>query len=184
MTGVGDTENSCTAYLYSATISGMTLRGHEHFMALALKEAEKAAAAEEVPAGCIIINTAEDREMPVGAVIGRAHNQTELLRDPTAHAEMIAITQAASTIGDWRLTDTILYVTKEPCPMCAGGIVLARVPTVVYGVPDPKRGGAQSIFNILDHPNLNHRCEVVTGVMEAECREILQGFFRARRQKR
>lgn len=151
-------------------------------MNVALGEAEKAAAAGEVPTGCIIVNTAKDREIPVGAVIGRAHNQTELLKDPTAHAEMIAITQAASTIGDWRLTDTILYVTKEPCSMCAGGIVLARVPTVVYGVPDPKRGGALSVFNILDHPNLNHRCEVVTGVMEEECRGLLQSFFRARRK--
>jgi len=161
----------------------MTVNPHEYFMALALKEAHKAADAGEVPAGCIIINTAEDREIPAGAIIGKAHNQTELLKDPTAHAEMIAITQAASTIGDWRLTDTILYVTKEPCSMCAGGIVLARVPTVVYGVPDPKRGGAQSIFNILDHPNLNHRCEVITGVMEAECREVLQAFFRQRRRE-
>lgn len=159
----------------------MTLPTHDHFMNVALREAEKAAAAGEVPAGCIIINTAENREIPVGAVIGRAHNQTELLKDPTAHAEMIAITQAASTIGDWRLTDTVLYVTKEPCAMCAGAIVLARVPTVVYGVTDPKRGGALSIFNILDHPNLNHRCEVVTGVMEEACREVLQAFFRARR---
>ncbi len=151
-------------------------------MKLALREAEKAAEAGEVPAGCIIINnTSADREIPVGAILGKAHNQTELLKDPTAHAEMIAITQAANTLGDWRLTDTILYVTKEPCSMCAGGIVLARVPTVVYGVTDPKRGGAQSIFNILDHPNLNHRCEVVTGVMETECREVLQAFFRERR---
>ncbi len=137
----------------------MTLPAHDHFMRMALKEAEKAAAAEEVPAGCIIVNTAENRGIPAGAVIGRAHNQTR------------------------RLTDTILYVTKEPCSMCAGAIVLARVPTVVYGVPDPKRGGAQSIFNILDHPNLNHRCEVVTGVMEAECREVLQAFFRTRRRE-
>jgi tRNA(adenine34) deaminase len=159
----------------------MTLSHHDHFMNLALREAQKAAAADEVPAGCIIINTADDRELPVGAVIGRAHNQTELLRDPTAHAEMIAITQAASAIGDWRLTGTRLYVTKEPCPMCAGGIILARIPTVVYGAPDPKRGGALSVFNILDHPNMNHRCEVITGIMEQECREILQSFFRARR---
>ena len=159
----------------------MTLPAHEHFMDLGLSEARKATEAGEVPAGCVIVNTAVDREIPVGAVIGRAHNQTELLKDPTAHAEMIAITQAASTIGDWRLTDTILYVTKEPCSMCAGAIVLARVPLVVYGVPDPKRGGALSVFNILDHPNLNHRCEVVTGVREEACREVLQAFFRARR---
>lgn len=150
-------------------------------MRLALKEARHAAAADEVPAGCVVVNAAHDRAMPVGAVIGRAHNQTELLKDPTAHAEMIAITQAASTIGDWRLTDTVLYVTKEPCAMCAGAIVLARIPLVVYGVSDPTRGGAVSVFNILNHPGLNHRCKVVTGVMEDACRDILQTFFRARR---
>jgi len=161
----------------------MNLPNHEHFMDLALREADRAASAGEVPAGCIIINTAPHRDMPVGAVIGRAHNQTELLKDPTAHAEILAITQAASALGDWRLTDTILYVTKEPCPMCAGGIILGRIPTVVYGVPDPKRGGALSVFNILDHPNLNHRCEVITGVMEQQCRDILQSFFRERRTK-
>lgn len=160
----------------------MTLPIHDHFMNLALREAEKAAAAGEVPAGCVIVNAVEGRAVPVGAVIGRAHNQTELLKDPTAHAEIIAITQAASGIGDWRLTGTILYVTKEPCAMCAGGIVLARIPTVVYGAPDPQRGGALSVFNILDHPSLNHRCEVVSGVMEAECRDILQSFFRIRRK--
>ncbi len=152
-------------------------------MNLALREAEKAADAGEVPAGCIIVNEDPNRGIPRGAVLGRAHNQTELLKDPTAHAEMIAITQAASTIGDWRLTDTILYVTKEPCPMCAGAIVLARIPKVVYGVPDPRRGGALSVFTILDHPNLNHRCDVTTGVLETECRRILQAFFRARREK-
>ncbi len=94
---------------------------------------------------------------------------------------MLAITQAAAALGDWRLTGTILYVTKEPCAMCAGAIVLARVPLVVYGVPDPQRGGAQSVFNILNHPNLNHRCEVVAGVLEQPCRDLLQQFFRERR---
>lgn len=161
----------------------MTFPGHEHFMKLALREAARAAESGEVPAGCVIVNTAPGRDLPVGAVIGRAHNQTELLKDPTAHAEIIAIGQAAGAIGDWRLTGTILYVTKEPCPMCAGGIVLARIPTVVYGVADPKRGGAQSVFTILNHPNLNHRCEVITGVMESECRAALQEFFRARRRE-
>jgi len=114
-------------------------------------------------------------------VIGSAHNQTELLKDPTAHAEMIAITQAASARSDWRLTDTILYVTKEPCAMCAGAIVLARIPLVVFGAPDPKRGGAVSVFNILNHEQLNHRAEVISGILEEECRSILQSFFQARR---
>lgn len=147
---------------------------HEHYMQLALREAQLSADAGEVPVGAIIV-----RE---GTVIGRAHNQTELLKDPTAHAEMIAITQAASAVGDWRLTDTTLYVTKEPCPMCAGAIVLARIPIVVFGAPDPQRGGAVSVFNILNHPQLNHRPEIVQGVLEEPCRAMLQAFFKERRQ--
>jgi tRNA(adenine34) deaminase len=113
-------------------------------------------------------------------VIGSAHNQVELLKDPTAHAEMIAITQAAAAVGDWRLADTTLYVTKEPCAMCAGAIVLARIPRVVFGTPDPQRG-AVSVFNILRHPQLNHRCDVTAGVLEEECRALLREFFRAAR---
>ena len=137
-----------------------------------------------MPAGCVIVARPADPATPLAAVrvLARAHNQTELLKDPTAHAEMIAITQAAAALQDWRLLHTILYVTKEPCPMCAGGIVLARIPTVVFGVPDPKRGGAVSVFNILNHPNLNHRPELITGVLEGECRALLQSFFRARRE--
>jgi len=146
---------------------------HDHYMQLALREAQLSADNDEVPVGAIIVKA--------GAVIGRAHNQTELLKDPTAHAEMIAITQAASSVGDWRLTDTVLYVTKEPCPMCAGAIVLARIPVVVFGVADPLRGGAVSVFNILNHPQLNHRPEVIQGVMEKSCRAILQDFFRKKR---
>ena len=154
-------------------------------MRLALREAVRASEAGEVPAGCVIVARPKDPIAPPAAahVLARAHNQTELLRDPTAHAEMIAITQAAAALRDWRLADTLLYVTKEPCPMCAGAIVLARIPVVVFGVPDPKRGGAVSIFNILSHPNLNHRSEVVSGVLEAECRELLQAFFRNCRTK-
>jgi tRNA(adenine34) deaminase len=152
-------------------------------MRLALREATRAAETGEVPAGCVIVARPADPLAPplTTRVLARAHNQTELLKDPTAHAEMIAITQAAAAVRDWRLTDTILYVTKEPCPMCAGAIVLARIPIVVFGVPDPKRGGAISVFNILAHPNLNHRPQVITGVLESECRAILQQFFRARR---
>jgi tRNA(adenine34) deaminase len=154
---------------------------HEHYMRMALREAEAAGAEEEVPAGCVVV-TAEPRAgHAAGAVIGRAHNQVERLKDPTAHAEMLAITQAAAALGDWRLTGTVLYVTKEPCAMCAGAIVLARVPTVVFGTPDPRRGGAVSLFNILRHPALNHRAEIVSGVLAEECLGLLSGFFRARR---
>jgi tRNA(adenine34) deaminase len=156
---------------------------HERQMRVALRQAEKAFEEGEVPTGCVIIDMLPTKSGGMARIIGSAHNQTELLKDPTAHAEMIAITQAASARGDWRLTDTILYVTKEPCAMCAGAIVLARIPLVVFGVPDPKRGGAVSVFNILDHEQLNHRADVISGVMEEECRAILQSFFRARRAK-
>ena len=151
-------------------------------MRLALREAAKAAEAEEVPTGCVIIRQPESPDVPLAAVkvLARAHNQTELLKDATAHAEMIALTQAASALGDWRLTNTILYVTKEPCAMCAGAIVLARVPLVVWGLSDPKRGG-HSVFSILNHPGLNHRPELLAGVLEPECRGTLQDFFRERR---
>lgn len=156
---------------------------HDYFMRLALREADKAAAASEVPTGCVIIAAPGEDEpvRPVAVkVIGRAHNQTESLKDPTAHAEMIAITQAAAALGDFRLTGTVLYVTKEPCAMCAGAIVLARIPTVVYGVADPQRGG-QSVFKILNHPALIHRAEIVEGILADDCRERLQAFFRSRR---
>jgi tRNA(adenine34) deaminase len=145
----------------------------ESFMDMAIREAQTAAEAGEVPVGAVIVHGSR--------VIGRAHNQVELLKDPTAHAETIAITQAASALGDWRLTDTVLYVTKEPCAMCAGAIVLARIPEIVFGVPDPLRGGAGSVFNITHHPQLNHRCRVLQGIREAECKALLQEFFRRQR---
>jgi tRNA(adenine34) deaminase len=148
---------------------------HDYYMRLALQEAQESARNDEVPVGAIIIHN--------GQVIGKAHNQTELLKDPTAHAEMIAITQAATAIGNWRLENTMLYVTKEPCPMCAGAIVLARIPTVVFGVADSLRGGAVSVFNILSNPTLNHHPAVIAGILENECRSILQEFFRAKRRK-
>ena len=155
---------------------------HAHFMQLALREAAKAAEAEEVPTGCVIIRQPESPDTPFAAVkvLARAHNQTELLKDATAHAEMIALTQAAAALGDWRLAGTTLYVTKEPCSMCAGAIVLARVPLVVWGLSDPKRGG-HSVFSILNHPGLNHRPELLSGVLEPECKGMLQDFFRERR---
>ena len=150
-------------------------------MRMALNEARIAQKGDEVPVGCVIVNTQPDERPEIPTVLARAHNQVELLKDATAHAEMIAITQAANTLGDWRLTNTILYVTKEPCVMCAGAIILSRIPTVVLGAPDPQCGGA-SVFKVLDNPNLNHRSELITGVLEDECRDMIQTFFRERRK--
>lgn len=159
------------------------MNNHDHYMQRAIHEAEVAQSEGEVPTGCVIVHQA-DPQSDRSRIIARAHNQVERLKDPTAHAEMIAITQAASTVGDWRLTNTTLYVTKEPCAMCAGAIVLARIPRVVFGVSDPKRGGAVSVFNILQHQDLIHRCEVIAGIQEETCRFILQEFFRQRRQEK
>ncbi len=144
---------------------------HERHMRRALQQAARAAEAGEVPVGCVILGGD-------GQLLGQAHNQVETLKDPTAHAEIIAITQAAAATGDWRLAETVLYVTKEPCPMCAGAIVLARVPLVVWGLTDPLRGGAVSVFKIFQHSNLNHRVDYQAGVLEEECREQIQRFFK------
>lgn len=154
----------------------------EYFMRMALREAEKAAADGEVPAGCIIIEEPEDKSVPPAAVriLGRVHNQTEGLADATAHAEMLALSAAFQATGAWRLVNSRLYVTKEPCPMCAGAIVLARVKTVVWGVSDPKRGGG-TVFDIFGHPGINHHPEIVAEVLEEESKAILQGFFKSRR---
>ena len=153
--------------------ASMDITFHEARMRLALRQAEMAAAAGEVPVGAVIFTG--DR------LTGKAWDQTQLLKDPTAHAEMLAITQTASALGDWRLTESILYVTKEPCPMCAGAIILARIPLVVWGMDDPLRGGAVSRFQILQTAELNHRAEVITGVLKAECTAIIQDFFQKRR---
>ncbi len=134
---------------------------HERFMRLALREAEQACAETEVPIGAVIVHGER--------VIAAAHNQREQLRDPTAHAEMIAITQAAEARGDWRLEQCMLYVTLEPCPMCAGAILQARIPVVVFGANDPKAGAVSSLYHLLDDPRLNHRCEVIPGVLAAPC---------------
>ncbi|RJP74738.1 MAG: tRNA adenosine(34) deaminase TadA [Candidatus Abyssobacteria bacterium SURF_17] len=142
---------------------------HEDYMKIALREAHKALEGEEVPVGAVIVHE--------GQIIAKAHNQRELLRDPTAHAEMIAITQAASHLQSWRLENTVLYVTVEPCPMCAGAIVLARIPQVVFGAWDAKAGAAGSLMNILQDARLNHRVNIVSGVLERECGEILRDFF-------
>ena len=162
-----------------------------YFMSMALREAEKAAADGEVPTGCVIVEPAPleggregefDPDPCTARILARAHNQPEMLQDATAHAEMLALTSAAATKGAWRLTGTRLYVTKEPCPMCAGAIILARVSTVIWGVSDPKRGGG-TVFNIFGHPGINHHPEVVTGVMEAESLLVLRDFFRRRREE-
>ncbi|TWT36845.1 tRNA-specific adenosine deaminase [Posidoniimonas corsicana] len=146
----------------------------EHYLREALRQAAEAAAAGEVPVGAIII--AE------GRVLAAARNERESLRDPTAHAEMIAITQAAQALNAWRLEGCTLYVTLEPCPMCAGAIVQARIPRVVYGAADPKAGAVDSLYQILTDDRLNHRVEVSSGVLAAECGQVLTDFFRARRK--
>jgi tRNA(adenine34) deaminase len=143
----------------------------------ALKEAALAREAGEVPVGCIVVQGGEHG----GRVIARAHNQREMLQDPTAHAEMIALTQAAAELGTWRLEDASVYVTLEPCAMCAGAMVLARVDRLVYGAPDPKAGAVESVFRILDEERLNHRVLVEGGVLARPCGAILTEFFRERR---
>ncbi len=145
------------------------------YMRMALREAEAAAAEGEVPCGAVIVLD--------GEVIGKAHNQTETLNDPTAHAEILAITQATQAVGNWRLNGAVMYVTKEPCPMCAGALVLSRMKKVVWGMTDPVRGGAISKFQILDHADLNHAVEVETGLMEADCKAVMQEFFQNLRQR-
>lgn len=153
----------------------------EQHMAMAVREAELAMEQGEVPTGCVITRLAGSGRPQLSTVVGKAHNQVETLHDATAHAEMIAITQASSAIGDWRLTDTAIYITKEPCPMCAGAILRSRIPYVVYGISDPK-GGAVSIFNMLDRQELNHRCKVYPGILAEESRSLLQHFFQTRRK--
>jgi tRNA(adenine34) deaminase len=147
---------------------------HAELMRRALAEARAALAEDEVPIGAIIVHE--------GRVIGAAHNQREQLHDPTAHAEMIAITQAAAALGDWRLEGCTMYVTLEPCAMCAGAIVLARLPQVVYGAADPKGGAVTTLYRLLDDARLNHRAVVIGGVLAAECADILSCFFSQKRQ--
>lgn len=151
-------------------------------MEMALREAEKAASDGEVPTGCVIVEPDEDFNPSTSRILARAHNQTEGLSDATAHAEMLALSSAFQAKGNWRLTGSRLYVTKEPCPMCAGAIILARVGTVIWGVSDPKRGGG-TVFKIFEHPGINHHPEVITGIKEARGKSILQEFFRKRRSE-
>jgi tRNA(adenine34) deaminase len=147
-----------------------------YFMREALRQARKAARQHEVPIGAVIVHE--------GTVIARAWNQVETLKDATAHSEMLALTQAQSAVGDWRLTDCDLYVTKEPCPMCAGAIMHCRVRRVIFGCPDPKGGGAGGFWNLLQAPNLNHRCEITQGVLQDDCVMILKEFFAEARKRR
>src|SRR5262245_46428242 len=144
-------------------------------MEMALEEAAAAAAEDEVPVGAVIVSFEK-------GVIARAHNQRERLLDPTAHAEMIAITQAAEGLPSWRLENCALYVTMEPCPMCAGAIVQARLPVVVYGAADPKAGACDTLYQITSDPRLNHRSQVVSGVLAERCAAVLSDFFAAKRR--
>jgi tRNA(adenine34) deaminase len=146
----------------------------EYFMREALRQAQKAYKADEVPVGAVIVHA--------GKIIGRAHNQVELLKDATAHAEMLALTQAEEAVGDWRLTDCDLYVTKEPCAMCAGALVHTRIRRVIFGCADPSAGAAGSVINLLQMPALNHRCDIASGILQDECAAILQDFFRKKRR--
>jgi len=144
-------------------------------MGEALRQARKAFAAEEVPVGAVIVCE--------GTIIARAWNQVEMLKDATAHAEMLAITQAEAELGDWRLADCDLYVTKEPCPMCAGAIVHARLRRVIFGCGDAKGGAAGGLLNLLQMPELNHRSEITPGILADDCASLLKDFFSLRRKK-
>ncbi len=148
---------------------------HLHHMELALAEADQAAAEDEVPVGAVIVSLEQ-------GVIAQAHNQREQLHDPTAHAEMIAITQAAESLRSWRLNNCVLYVTLEPCPMCAGAIVQARLPYVVYGCADPKAGACHTLYRITADPRLNHRATVIDGVLAERCAQVLSDFFAGKRR--
>src|SRR5438067_12234652 len=143
------------------------------FMREALRQAQKAYEADEVPVGAVVVRA--------GKVIGRAYNQIELLNDATAHAEMLALTQAEAAVGDWRLTDCDLYVTKEPCVMCAGALIHVRIRRLVFGCADARSGAAGGMINLLQHSALNHDCEITSGVLRNECAAILQDFFRTKR---
>jgi len=144
-----------------------------YFMRLALREAERASEHEDVPIGAVLVHC--------GEVVAAAHNERELRQDPTAHAEIVVLREAARAAGTWRLLETALYVTLEPCAMCAGAIVLARVPRVVYGARDPKAGACGSVLDVLGEPRLNHRPEVAGGLLEQDCGQLLSEFFATRR---
>jgi tRNA(adenine34) deaminase len=149
------------------------LTSDEHVKRAALRQAHKASDPDAAPDGAVVARA--------GKIIAHAYNQVELLKDATAHAEMLALTQAEEAAGDWRLTDCDLYVTKEPCAMCAGALVHVRIHRLIFGCADPRTGAAGSVINLLQLPSLNHQCEITTGVLQNECAAILQDFFRKRR---
>jgi tRNA(adenine34) deaminase len=149
------------------------MQNHATFMREALRLAAKAREADEVPVGAVVVRA--------GKIIGRAYNQIELLKDATAHAEMLALTQAEAAVGDWRLVDCDLYVTKEPCVMCAGALIHVRIRRLVFGCADMRSGAAGSVMNLLQNPAFNHHCEITSGVLQNECAAILQDFFREKR---
>ncbi|MBW3572711.1 MAG: tRNA adenosine(34) deaminase TadA [Gemmatimonadetes bacterium] len=153
-----------------------TLRQDERWMRVALEQAAAAAALDEVPVGAAIVRA--------GELVSTGHNLTHTLQDPSAHAEMVAIRRAAAAVGEWRLLDCTLYVTLEPCAMCSGAIVLARIPRLVFAAHDPKAGMSGSLANLVQHPRLNHRVQLTTGVLAADAGEMLRAFFRARRRSR
>lgn len=152
----------------------MELSEHEAFMDVAIDLAEEAAVQGEVPVGAVVLVE--------GKIIGRGANQRESSQDPFAHAEIIAMREAAAAVGSWRLENATLYVTLEPCPMCAGAIINARVPTVVYGCDDPKAGAARTLYNLLEDQRLNHRCEVISGVRAEKAASLLSAFFASLRR--
>ncbi|MGO9961444.1 MAG: tRNA adenosine(34) deaminase TadA [Solirubrobacteraceae bacterium] len=145
----------------------------EYFMRLALREASRALEHDDIPVGAVVVKD--------GEVIGTGHNEREIRADPTAHAEMIALRDAARALGSWRVLDSVLYVTLEPCAMCAGAVVLARIPRVVFGTSDPKAGAAGSVLDVLAEPRLNHRPQVESGLLAGDCAELLRSFFASRR---
>jgi tRNA(adenine34) deaminase len=149
------------------------MHDHQYFMLQAIVEAQTAASEGEVPVGAVIVHN--------GQIIASAHNQREQLKDPTAHAEMIAITQATESFESWRLEDCTIYVTLEPCPMCAGAILQSRINTLVYGADDPKSGAVKSLYNLLNDTRLNHQCNIISGILAEKCGTILTDFFRTKR---
>ena len=165
--------NPFTPHPMTSPPSHNILQPHDYWMRHAISQAQAAFEQNEVPVGAVIV--CGDR------IVAEGYNQRETLNDPTAHAEMIAITQAAETLGTWRLTECMLYVTLEPCPMCAGAIVQARIPTVIYGTDDPKAGACHTLYQITTDPRLNHRATVIGGVLQEECKSLLQQFFAQQR---
>jgi tRNA(adenine34) deaminase len=151
------------------------MHDHQYFMLQAIVEAQAAASEGEVPVGAVVVHN--------GQIIASAHNQREQLKDPTAHAEMIAITQATDSCESWRLEDCTMYVTLEPCPMCAGAILQSRINTLVYGADDPKSGAVKSLYNLLNDTRLNHRCDIISGILAEKCGAILTEFFKEKRYK-